>query len=86
MISGHQEFFFLAIWWAGYFFPFFPIRSLLHLCSMQFISSDKRLQELFFQNHPPLPPQELNGRPLIKLPYNTSSVEAVYNQVFFFLY
>ena len=21
VISGHQEFFFLAIWWAGYFFP-----------------------------------------------------------------
>ena len=65
MISGHQEFFFLAIWWAGYFFfPFFPISSLLHLCSMQFFSSDKRLQEFFFQNHPPPPPQELNGRPL----------------------
>jgi len=29
-------------------------------------SSDKRLQEIFFQNHPtpPPPPQELNGRPL----------------------
>ena len=52
---------------------------------MQFISSDKRLQELFFQNHPPLPPQELNGRPLIKLSYNTSSVEAVYSQVFFYI-
>ena len=23
---------------------------------MQFFSSDKRLQEIFFQNHPPLPP------------------------------
>ena len=23
VISGHQEFFFLAIWWAGYFFLFF---------------------------------------------------------------
>ena len=65
MISGHQEFFFLAIWWAGYFFPFFPLSSLLHLCCMQFFSSDKRLQEFFFQNHPP-PPQELNGRPLIR--------------------
>ena len=32
---------------------------------MQFFSSDKRLQEIFFQNHPPPPPrQELNGRPL----------------------
>ena len=55
VISGHQEFFFLAIWWAGYFFPFFPISSLLHLCCMQFFSSDKRLQEIFFQNHPPPP-------------------------------
>ena len=68
------------------FFPFFPISSLLHLCSVQFFSSDKRLQEIFFQNHLPLPPQELNGRPLIKLSYNTSSVEAVYSQVFFLLY
>ena len=32
---------------------------------MQFFSSDKRLQEIVFQNHPPPPPpQELNGRPL----------------------
>ena len=32
---------------------------------MQFFSSDKRLQEIFFQNHPPPPPpQELNGGPL----------------------
>ena len=65
MISGHQEFSFLAIWSAGYFFPFFPINFLLHLCCMQFFSSDKRLQEIIFQNHPPPPPQELNGRPLL---------------------
>ena len=33
---------------------------------MQFFSSDKRLQEIFFQNPPPPPPppQELNGGPL----------------------
>ena len=30
---------------------------------MQLFSSDKRLQEIFFQNHPP-PPEELNGPPL----------------------
>ena len=35
---------------------------------MQFFSSDKRLQEIFFQNHPP-PPQELNGRPLSNIHY-----------------
>ena len=48
------------------FFPFFPIRFLLHLCCMQFFSFDKGLQEIFFKiNHPPPPPpQELNGRPL----------------------
>ena len=55
MISGHQEFFFLPIWWAGYFFSLFPISFLLHLCCTQFSSSDKRLQEIFFQNHPPPP-------------------------------
>ena len=30
---------------------------------MQLFYSDKRLQEIFFQNHPP-PPEELHGRPL----------------------
>ena len=28
---------------------------LLHLFCMQFFSSEKRLQEIFFQNHPPSP-------------------------------
>ena len=48
-----------------FFFPFFPMSFLLHLCCMQFSSSDKRFQEFFSQNQPPPPPQELNGRPLI---------------------
>ena len=49
-------FFFLAIWWAGYFFPFFPISFLLRLCCTQFFSSDKRLQEIFLKiTHPPPP-------------------------------
>ena len=38
MISGHQEFFFLAIWWAGYFFPFFS-----HKLSITFV-----LHAIFF--------------------------------------
>ena len=42
------------------FFPFFPISFLLHLCCMQFFSSDKRLQEIFFQNYPPTPPSRVN--------------------------
>ena len=32
MISGRQEFFFVAIWWAGYFFPFFS-----HKLSITFV-------------------------------------------------
>ena len=44
--------FFLAIWWVGYFFPFFPISFLLHLCCMQLFSPDKRLQEFFFSKSP----------------------------------
>ena len=49
--------FFLACSSARIFF-LFP------LCCMQFFSSNKCLQEIFFQNHPSPPPQELNGRPL----------------------
>ena len=82
MISDHQEFFLLAIWWAGYFFPFFPMSFLLHLCCMKFFSFDTPLQEIFFQNHPlsPPPPQELNGRPLNNLiSYTLFLVSAVLN-------
>ena len=65
MISGHQEFFFSGNLVGRIFFPlFFLISLLLHLCCIQFFSSDKRLQEIFFQNHPLPTPQELNGRPL----------------------
>ena len=49
VISGQKEFFFIAILWAGYFFPFFPLSFLLHLCWMQFFSSDKCFQEFFFK-------------------------------------
>ena len=65
MISGHQEFFFLAIWLAGIFFPFFPISFLLHLCCMQFFLFRQALAGNFFSKSPtPPPPQELNGGPL----------------------
>ena len=59
MISDHQEFFLLAIWWAGYFFPFFS-----HKLFLTFV-----LHANFFlptSAKPPSPPQELNGRPLSK--------------------
>ena len=56
LISGHQYFFFLAIWWAGYFFPFFShklsITFVLH--AGEFFFSDKCLQEMFLKiTHPP---------------------------------
>ena len=58
--------FFLAIWWAGYFFPFFPLKLSITFVLHAIFSSDKRLQEIFFKiTPPPPPPQELNGRPLI---------------------
>ena len=57
-----QHFFFLAQQCKNFFL--FP------LCCIQFFSSNKRLQEIFFQNHPsPPPPQELNGRPLTCILY-----------------
>ena len=52
MISGQQEFFFIAIWWAGYFFPVFSHKLSITSGCTQFFFSDKSLQEIFFQNHP----------------------------------
>ena len=46
MISGRQEFFFSNLVGRVFFSLFFPISFLLHLCCMQFFSSDKRLQEI----------------------------------------
>ena len=52
MISGHQEFFFLAIWWAEYFFLFFfhklSITSVLHAIfffrqALSWIDANKRV-------------------------------------------
>ena len=57
VISGHQEFFFLSIWWAGYFFLLIPISFLLHLRCMQFFSSDKRLEKFLFKKSTPPPPR-----------------------------
>ena len=70
MISGHKDFFFSSKQSGGQdiFSLFFPISFLLQLCYMQIFSSDKLLQEMFFQNHPPAPPaQELHGRPLMQI-------------------
>ena len=65
MISGHQEFFFLAIWWAGYFFSLkLFITFVLHAI---FFLRQALAGNFFSKSPPPPPPQELNGRPLTNL-------------------
>ena len=73
VISGHQEFFFLAIWWAGYFFPFFSHKLSITFVLHAIFFFRQALAENFFSKitHPP-PPQELSGRPLNQ-PRNKSS-------------
>ena len=58
MISGHQEFF-LAIWWAGYFFPFFLNKLSITFALHAIIFFRQALAANFFKITPP--PQELNG-------------------------
>ena len=65
MISGHEEFLFLAIRWAGYFFPFFSHKlSITFVLHAIFFFRQALTGIFFFKSPPPPPPQELNGRPL----------------------
>ena len=66
MISGHHEFFFLAIWWAGYFFPFFSHKLSITFVLHAIFFFRQALAGNFFSKSPTPPPphQELNGRPL----------------------
>ena len=67
MISGHQEFFFLAIWWAGYFFPFFSHKLSITFVLHAIFFFRQALAGIFFSKSPTPhtpPPQELNGQPL----------------------
>ena len=69
MISGHQEFFFLAIWWAGYFFSFFSHKLSITFVLHAIFFFRQALAGIFFSKSTPPPPrlpQELNGRPLSK--------------------
>ena len=64
VISGHQEFFFLAIWWAGYFFLFFSHKlSITFVLHAIFFLPTSACRKFFFKITNPLP-QKLNGRPL----------------------
>ena len=66
VISGHQEFLFLAIWWARHFFPFFSHKlSITFLLHAIFFPPTSAWRKFFFKITHPLP-QELNGRPLMR--------------------
>ena len=54
VISGHQQFFFLAIWWAGYFFPFYPHKlSISFMLHAIFLFRQALAGIFFFKiNHP----------------------------------
>ena len=66
LISGHQEFVFLAIWWAGYFFPYFSHKLSITFVLHAIFFFRQALAGNFFSQSPTPPPhpQELNGRPL----------------------
>ena len=50
-----MNFFFLAIWWAGYFFPFFSHKLSITFVLHAIFFFRQALAGNFFQNHPPLP-------------------------------
>ena len=56
MISGRQEFFFLAIWWAGYFFPFFSHKLSITFVLHAIIFFRQALTGNFFSKSPQLVP------------------------------
>ena len=58
MISGHQEFLFLAIRWAGYFFPFFSHKLSITFVLHAIFFFRQALAGIFFFKC------KLNGRPL----------------------
>ena len=59
-------FFFLAIWWAAYFFSFFSYELSITFVLHTILFFRQALPgNLFSKSTPPPPPQELNGRPLI---------------------
>ena len=56
MISGHQEFFFLVIWWAGYFFPFFSNKLSITFVLHAIFFFRQALEGNFFSKSPTPPP------------------------------
>ena len=73
MISGHHEFFFLAIWWAGHFFPFFSYKLSITVVLHAIFFFRQALAGNFCSKSPtPPPPQELNGRHLRGRLFNSS--------------
>ena len=69
-----KNFFFLAIWWAGYFFPFFSHKLSITFVLHAIFFFRQALAGNFFQNHhTPSPPQELNGPLASRMRTNTST-------------
>ena len=59
--------FFPAIWWAGYFFPFFSHKlSITFVLHAIFFFRQALAGNFFLKSPNPPPPQELNGRPLTR--------------------
>ena len=68
VISGHQEFFFLAIWWAGYFFPFFSHKlSITFVLHEIFFFRQALAGNLFSKSPTPPPLKSLMVGPLVRL-------------------
>ena len=61
--------FFLAIWWAGYFFPFFSHKLSITFCAAcNFFLPTRACRRLFFKiTTSPPPRQELNSQLLIRI-------------------
>ena len=79
MISGHQEFLFLAIRWAGYFFPFFSHKLSITFVLHAIFFFRQALAGIFFLiTHLPPPSQELTGRPLSSFSLETNSDYNIY--------
>ena len=55
MISGYQELFFLVIWWAGYFFPFFSNKLSITFVLHAIFFFQQALEGIFFSKSPPPP-------------------------------
>ena len=89
VISGHQEFFFLAIWWAGYFFPFFSLKLFITFVLHAIFFFRQALAGNFFSKSPTSPPSRVKwSAPNTNKIYMfiIFSTQMVFDTVFLFFY